>query len=182
MNRIVMSLPLALLLVAGVGCSKKSSAKAESEKHEHEHGEAGEGAHISIQEMRGIKLLKVSEARVETRWVPGEAQGDEAAQAVLSSPVKGIISQLVAIPGQGRGAGTTLALIQSPELARLKAEWISAKSKLTRAQSELAREEKLYKAGAGARRDLETVRSEAETAQAEEEAARLGLEAVGLKP
>ncbi len=182
MNRIVMSLPLALLLVAGVGCSKKSSAKAESEKHEHEHGEAGEGAHISIQEMRGIKLLKVSEARVETRWVPGEAQGDEAAQAVLSSPVKGIISQLVAVPGQGRGAGTTLALIQSPELARLKAEWISAKSKLTRAQSELAREEKLYKAGAGARRDLETVRSEAETAQAEEEAARLGLEAVGLKP
>lgn len=186
MKRIVMSFPLVLLLVAGVSCSKKSSTKTENEKHEHEssheHGDAGEGAQISIQDMRGINLLKVPEARVESRWVPGEAQGDEAAQAVLSSPVKGIISQLVAIPGQSRGTGTTLAIIQSPELAHLKAEWISAKSKLARAQSELAREEKLYKAGAGARRDLETVRSEAETAQAAEDAARLGLEAVGLKP
>ena len=119
---------------------------------------------------------------MESRWVSGEAQGDEAAQAVLSSPVKGIVSQLVAIPGQGRGAGTIMAFIQSPELARMKAEWIAAKSKLNRAQSELSREEKLFNAGAGARRDLETVRSEAETAQATEDAARLGLEAVGLTP
>lgn len=182
MNRILMSLPLALLMVAGVGCSKKSASKAEAEKHEHEHGEASEGTHISIKEMRGITLLKVPEVRTESRWVAGEAQGDEAAQAVLSSPVKGIISQLAAIPGQNRESGATLALIQSPELARLKAGWIAAKSKLHRAQAELAREEKLFNAGAGARRDLESVRSEAEMAQAEEDSARLGLEAVGLKP
>lgn len=182
MNRILMSLPLALVMVAGVGCSKKSSAKAEAEQHEHERGEASEGTHISIKEMRGITLLKVPEVRTESRWVAGEAQGDEAAQAVLSSPVKGIISQLAAIPGQNRGSGATLALIQSPELARLKAGWIAAKSKLHRAQAELAREEKLFNAGAGARRDLESVRSEAEMAQAEEDSARLGLEAVGLKP
>lgn len=182
MNRIVMTLPLVLLLVAGAGCSRKGAAKAEAEKHDHAHEAGASESQVSLKDMRGITLLKVSEARMETRWVAGEALGDEAAQAVLSSPVKGIVSQLVAIPGQARGAGAALAMIQSPELARLKAEWIAAKSRLTRAQSELAREERLYQAGAGARRDLETVRSEAETAQAGEEAARLGLEAVGLKP
>lgn len=179
MNRIAMNLPLALLLLMGA-CSKKAPVGAEAPRHEAE-AHSNEAV-LSIREMRGITLLKVPEPRTEGRWVPGEAQGDEAAQALLSSPVKGIVSALVAIPGQGRAAGATLALIQSPELARLKAEWIAAKSRLDRSRAELAREERLFNAGAGARRDLEGARAEMETAQAAEEAARLGLEAVGLQP
>lgn len=179
--KLLMTIPLALLLAAGAACSRKAPQEAEHHDHAHEHGE-DTGASLPIQAMRGLTFLKVPEPRTEARWVPGEAQGDEAAQAVLSSPVKGIIGELAAIPGQVRGAGAALAIIQSPELARLKADWITAKSKLDRAQAELAREERLFKAGAGARRDLEAVRSEAQTAQAEEEAARLGLEAVGLTP
>jgi len=181
MNRTVMSLPLALLLLAGGGCSKQAAPKAEAEHPEHEAAEAG-GARIPLAGIRGLRLLRVPEARLEGRWLPGEAMGDEAAQALLSSPVKGIVSQLLAIPGQARTAGTTLALIQSPELAHLKAGWIAAKSKLDRTQAELAREERLFKAGAGSRRDLEAAGGEAAAATAEEEAARLGLEAVGLKP
>lgn len=179
--KLLMTIPLALLLALGTACSRKAPQEAEHHDHEHEHGEEA-GSSLPIQAMRGLTFLKVPEPRTEARWVPGEALGDEAAQAVLSSPVKGIVSQLAAIPGQPRGAGAVLALIQSPELARLKADWITAKSKLDRAQSELAREGRLFAAGAGARRDLEAVRSEAQTAQAEEEAARLGLEAVGLTP
>ncbi len=183
MNRMMMSLPVVLVLLAGIGCSKKSAVNHEVEKHEPglEAGVAG-GGRIPLTGIRGLRLMKVPEARLEGRWVPGEAIGDEAAQALLSSPVKGIVSQLLAIPGQKRGAGTPLALIQSPELALLKAGWIGAKAKLDRTQAELAREERLFQAGAGARRDLEAVRGDAATARAEEEAARLGLEAVGLKP
>jgi len=183
MNRMMMSLPLALVLLTGVGCSKKPVASNEAEKpgHGHEPGET-EGGHIPLEGIRGLRLMKVPEARLEGRWVPGEAIGDEAAQALLSSPVKGIVSQILTAPGQTRGAGATLALIQSPELAHLKAQWLGAKAKLNRTQADLAREERLFQAGAGARRDLESVRSEADTAKAEEEAARLGLEAVGLLP
>jgi cobalt-zinc-cadmium efflux system membrane fusion protein len=101
---------------------------------------------------------------------------------LLSSPVKGIVSQLLTAPGQLRKEGVTLAIIQSPELAHLKAQWIGAKARLNRTQADLAREERLFQAGAGARRDLDSARSEADTVKAEEEAARLGLEAVGLKP
>lgn len=176
MNLVVIKMSLALLVLAGIGCDKKSSTPPERG-----HSAQEEGV-IPIQEIRGIQLMKVPEARVESRWMPGEAQGDEAAQVVLSSPVKGLMSRLVAAPGQPYKAGAPLAFIQSPELARLKAEWLAAKSKWDRARAELARETTLYAAGAGARRDLEAARSEAETAQAGEESARLGLEAVGLKP
>jgi len=183
MNRIAMSLPLALALLASVGCSKKAEDKHEVEKHDHESEASGaQGAHIPLEGIRGLRLMKVPEARLENRWVTGEAIGDEAAQAMLSSPVKGIVSQISAIPGQNRATGSILALIQSPELAHLKAGWIGAKAKLDRTQADLAREERLFQAGAGARRELEAMRSEAATAKAEEEAARLGLEAVGLKP
>ncbi|MBK8571969.1 MAG: efflux RND transporter periplasmic adaptor subunit [Geothrix sp.] len=178
-----MSLPLALVLLASIGCSKKATPKNEADKHDHGQ-EAGEarGSHVPLEGIRGLRLMKVAEPRLEGRWVPGEAIGDEAAQALLSSPVKGIVSQILTAPGLTRGEGATLALIQSPELARLKAQWIAARAKLSRTQADLAREERLFQAGAGARRDLESVRSEADTAKAEEEAARLGLEAVGLKP
>jgi len=183
MSRIAMILPIALILIVGDGCSKQSATTSEAAKHEHgfEAGEPGDGR-IPLAGIRGLHLMKVPEARLEGRWVPGEAIGDEAAQALLSSPVKGIVSQLLTAPGQSRREGVTLALIQSPELAHLKAQWIAAKSKLNRSQAELAREERLFQAGAGARRDLDSARSEADTAVAEEEAARLGLEAVGLKP
>lgn len=181
MNRMMMGLPLALALLAGAGCARRSAASNEAEKHEHEPGET-EGGRIPLDGIRGLRRMKVPEARLEGRWVSGEAIGDEAAQALLSSPVKGIVSQLLTAPGQPRRAGAPLALIQSPELAHLKAQWLGAKAKLNRTQADLAREERLFQAGAGARRDLESVRSEADTAKAEEEAARLGLEAVGLLP
>jgi cobalt-zinc-cadmium efflux system membrane fusion protein len=179
MNRPALILSLALLLLAGVGCSKQPPPAHEAERQAPV--EAG-ASHIPLEGIRGLCLMQVPEPRLEGRWLPGEAAGDEAAQALLSSPVKGIISHLVAIPGQHRAAGATLALVQSPELAHLKAGWIAAKAKLERTQADLAREERLFQAGAGARRDLEAVLSEAATAKAEEEAARLGLEAVGLKP
>lgn len=183
MIRTAMSLPLALALLAGLGCSKKAAPKEDAGRHEHgpEPGTA-EGGRIPLEGIRGLRLMTVPAARMEGRWVAGEAIGDEAAQGLLSSPVKGIVSRLLAAPGQARGAGTTLALIQSPELARLTAQWIAAKAKLDRVQADLAREERLFKAGAGARRDLEAAQGEAATAKAEEDAARLGLEAVGLKP
>lgn len=181
MNPKSICIPLVLILLAGIGCSKKQAPKGETEKHEHE--SAGSmGSRISLDGIRGLRLMKVPDLRMEGRWVPGEAIGDEAAQAVLSSPVKGIVSQILASPGQASVTGTALALIQSPELARLKAQWIASKAKLDRTQADLAREERLFQAGAGSRRDLENARSEAATANAEEEAARLGLEAVGLKP
>lgn len=180
MNRHAMSIPMTLLLIAGIGCSKRSGAIQESAKHEPEDEHAG--AHLPLKDIRGLRFLVVPEPRAEGAWYPAEAMGDEAAQAILSSPVKGIVTGIQAAPGQRVAAGVGLITLQSPELARLKADWLSSRAKRERADAELAREQRLFEAQAGARRDLEAARSEAATARADEDAARLALEARGQKP
>lgn len=184
MKFLMVLLSLNLALLGSLGCARKSGLSAEGEAHGHEthevHAESSTG--ISVESIRGLKLMKVPEARNEGRWLSGEAIGDESAQAILASPVKGLVSQILVAPGQPRAGGMALIQIQSPELARLKADWIGAKSRSERAQSDLAREERLFKAGAGSRRELETAINEAATAKAGEDASRLSLEAVGLQP
>lgn len=184
MNRIAISLPLTIALLVGAGCSKKSAAKQEHQAHEHEGGEAkeGESARLPLKEIRGLRFMEVPEPKAEGAWYPAEAIGDESAQAMLTSPVKGIVSSILIPPGRHVGAGTGLLVLQSPELARLKADWLSAMAKRERTDAELAREQRLFNAEAGSRRELELARSEASTAKADEEAARLALEARGVNP
>jgi len=189
MNRFVLNLPLALVLLTGVGCSKKSVAKAEKE-HPEQGGKEGEsaetkeggGIRLPLKEIRGLRFMVVPEPKAEGAWYPAEAIGDESAQALLTSPVKGIISNILVPPGRHVAAGSGLLVIQSPELARLKADWLSAKAKRERSDAELAREQRLFEGQAGSRRELELARSEAATAKADHEAARLALEARGVDP
>ena len=182
MNRIVLSLPLTLVLLAGVGCSKKAIPKQEKEEHPESAVEAGAALRLPLKEIRGLRFMVVPELKAEGAWYPAEAIGDEAAQALLTSPVKGIVTAILVPPGRPVTSGTGLIAIQSPELARLKADWLTARSRLERQESELAREQRLFEAQAGSRRELEASRSDATMAKAEEEAARLALEARGVKP
>ena len=181
MIRPAMSLPFALVLLVGVACSKKSEMKSESVKHEQEAEEHG-AAHLPLKDIRGLRFLVVPEPKAEGAWYPAEAIGDESAQAVLSSPVKGIVSAIQTPPGKRVPIGTGLVTIQSPELARLKADWLSSKARRERTEAELSREQRLFDAQAGSRRELEAAKSEAATARADEEAARLALEARGQNP
>ncbi|WP_306590601.1 efflux RND transporter periplasmic adaptor subunit [Geothrix sp. 21YS21S-4] len=178
-------LALALALVGLAACGRKGAdPHADGHPEEaHAHGdhaaEAGEGLHIPLKDVRGLRFLTVPEPRAEGGWYPAEAIGDESAQAILSSPVKGIVSAILVAPGQRVGAGAALVSIRSPELARLKADWLSARARRDRAEAEAAREVRLFQAQAGSRRELEAAHSDAATARADEEAARLALEARG---
>lgn len=162
-------------------------ADGESEPHTdaHAHGDAseplGEGV-VSLRGVRGIGFLSAPEARPEGAWFPGEAVGDEASRAVLSAPVAGVVTALSAAPGRPVAKGATLFSLRSPELAELKARWLSAEARRERAELDLAREERLAPAGATSRRELEAARGEAAVARAEAESARLGLSARGVSP
>ncbi len=184
MNRHILSLPVALVLLAGLGCAKKSVAKNDAEKHGHESAETkeGESMRLPLKEIRGLRYMEVPEPKAEGAWYPAEAIGDESAQALLASPVKGIVSGILVPPGRRVATGAGLLMIQSPELARLKADWLSAKARRDRSDAELTREQRLFDAQAGSRRELEAARSESATAKADEEAARLALEARGVIP
>jgi cobalt-zinc-cadmium efflux system membrane fusion protein len=184
MNRVMMSLSLALALLAGTGCSRKAVARNDADQREHEAGQGQEGiaARLPLKETRGLRFMAVPEPKAEGAWYPAEAIGDETAQALLAAPVKGIISAILVAPGRHVGAGTGLLVIQSPELARLKADWLSAQARRDRTVAELAREQRLFAVQAGSRRELELAGSEAATARADEEASRLALEARGVNP
>ena len=173
---------LSLLLAATTACGHKAdppAAQAEGPNHD---AAPEDPNRLPLKEVRGLRFMQVPEPQAEGAWYPAEAIGDESAQALLSSPVKGIISAILVPPGRHVGQGTALLVIQSPELARLKADWLSSKAKRDRTDADLAREQRLFDAQAGSRRELEAARSEAATAKADEEAARLALQARGLSP
>ncbi|MBP1770867.1 MAG: Cobalt/zinc/cadmium efflux transporter, rane fusion protein, CzcB family [Holophagaceae bacterium] len=182
MNRTLRCFLLTSALLVPMACARKASPAEAKDAHPEPGAQDGEHLHLPLKDIRGLRFLVVPEPKTEGAWYPAEAIGDESAQALLSSPVKGIVSAILASPGQRVGAGAGLVALQSPELARLKADWLSARARRERADTELAREQRLFEAQAGSRRELEAARSEATTARADEEAARLALEARGQDP
>ncbi|MBK9794907.1 MAG: efflux RND transporter periplasmic adaptor subunit [Holophagaceae bacterium] len=183
MNHAIRLSLLAIALVATLACERKTHSPSEAKATHQEAGaHAGDGAHLPLKDIRGLSFLVVPGPKAGGAWYPAEAIGDESAQAMLSSPVKGIVSAILIPPGQHVGTGSGLITLQSPELARLKADWLSSKAKRERTEAELAREQRLFAAQAGSRRELEAARSDATMARADEEAARLALEARGQNP
>ncbi len=174
---------LSLALLASMACERGGAGPSgpAGERAGEAHAE-DEGERIPVHALRGIRFVAVPEPKAEGAWYPAEAASDEQAQALLSSPVKGIVSAIHVPPGRRVAAGAGLMSIQSPEWARLKADWLGAKAKRERAEAELAREQRLFEAGAGSRRELEAAVSEAATARSEAEATRLAISARGAAP
>ncbi len=144
---------------------------------------APEAGRIPLQALlNSVKVQEVPPAAEVQVWFPAEASGDEAAQAVLTSPVSGIIGSAPAAPGRPVAKGAALLSLRSPELADLKSRWLTAQARLTRTQADLARERRLAQAQAGARRDLELAEAEFAGASAEAESARIALQARGVTP
>jgi membrane fusion protein, heavy metal efflux system len=170
------SCTLLALLLTGPACDRKKAEPPATP------AAAANAERLGLEGVRGIRWEQVPEPRSQGAWLPGEAIGDESAQALLASPVKGVVARLLVPPGRRLVEGTPLAIVQSPELARLKADWLMAKARRERLEMDLAREQRLFEAQAGSRRELESAKSEAEVARADQEAARLALEARGLTP
>ena len=101
MNQVLRLSLLTLALVATVACDRKAAAPAETkEGHKDEAAHGDEAMHLPLKDIRGLRFLVVPEPKAEGAWYPAEAIGDESAQAILSSPVKGIVSAIQVPPGQ----------------------------------------------------------------------------------
>ena len=181
-------LVLALLLALSAGC-RPATPESPSGHDDHDHegeaavtAEGGEGLAVPLDGVRGLRLVEAPARRSEGAWFPGEAIGDENAQAVLAAPVAGIVGAPLAAPQAPVAAGTPLVSLASPELADLRARWLTASARRLRAEADLGREERLAAGNATSARELELSRNEAAAARAEEDAARIGLEARGVSP
>jgi multidrug efflux pump subunit AcrA (membrane-fusion protein) len=142
--------------------------------------ESSEHPIIPLDGLRGVRWVAAPVPTSEGAWFPGEAIGDESAQSVLSSPVKGRVASAPFPPGRPASPGAPLLVIESPEQAELLSRRVVADIDAERAEASLAREERLAAAGATSQREVDDARHEASIAQAERDAARLGLTARGL--
>jgi cobalt-zinc-cadmium efflux system membrane fusion protein len=182
---------LSMLLVAASGCRQVpedrheeghegAGAVAENYAAAAEHGE--EEGRVHLEAVRGVVFATVGVPIEEGAWYPAEAMADESEREMLSAPIGGTVVVLTVPPGREVVRGTPLLTIRSPELAQLTARWLARQAASEQAAAELAREERLGKAGAGAGRELEAARAAHSIAGAEEAAARLELEAHGVAP
>lgn len=166
---------------AGDPPAHDETAEGQAEESATRH-EGEEGVHVSLAGLTGIAFAEVGAPVEEGAWHAAEAVADEATRSLVAAPVGGIVRTLLVPPGRDVAAGTPLVELLSTELASLKADWLGARARLEQATAEVAREERLARAGAGAARELEAARTDLAVADAELEAARLALEARGVEP
>ena len=174
----------ALSLSVSLACHRQANnrlSQGGGHDHDHDHDDDGHEGMIPLSDVPGVRIQAVAEPKELSLWHPGIVIADESSQFVLSSPVSGILGNLRVPPGRQVAAGTPLAEVNSPELARLYSDWLAAKAVLTRAEANLAREQRLDASKATSQRDLEEAISEVAVAKAEEESSRLALESLGIR-
>lgn len=187
-------------LVAAGACGKKTAAKEEQGEHKEEagHKEEGdkeEGGHAEeggheegVVELTPEQLAnaKITTAKVEKRAVAGliraTAQIAPAAerQARVGTRVAGRVTAFKKGIGDPVKAGEVLAIFESPELGRAKADYLAAIAASRVARETADRERKLFEQKISAEKDWREAEATAVKAQADKEAAENRLHALGL--
>lgn len=194
-----------VVAIAAAGCGKgaaqgdkaKAGEKDEPAEHgdkdEHAgekggHDEHGEEAAPGMVELtpEQVKSAKIETALVERRAVAseiiatGEVVPPDDGVARVGAKLSGRVTRLAKGVGDPVKRGESLAIIDSPDLGRAKADYIAAASaaKVTRETAD--REKALFEKKVAAERDWRLAEAEATKARAEKEAAEVRLHTLGM--
>lgn len=110
----------------------------------------------------------------------GQVELPPQATELLSSPLAGVVQQVLVAPGQRIKAGEVVARLTSPELLVWQRELLQAQSQARLAASRLARDEQLYAEGIIPGLRLQDSRAASEQAQLAVQERRQALQALGL--
>ncbi|MGE5152414.1 MAG: efflux RND transporter periplasmic adaptor subunit [Bdellovibrio bacteriovorus] len=103
----------------------------------------------------GIALSAPEPAgETRTRRYPAKVAVPNRQMRVVSAPQSGILSALLVAEGEPVTAGQVLAELRSPELVDTQSQYLEAVTRLELAESELSRDQRLYKEGVIAERRL----------------------------
>ena len=189
---------LALSIITSVslaGCKPKGAAGHAEEGAQHAEGhdddEAGAGhdehgesaVKLTPEQIATAKIALVKvERRAETGLVEATAQIEPAAdrKARVGPRINGRVTALKAGVGDVVKSGTLLALIDSPDLGRAKADYLAAlaMAKVTREGAD--REKALFEKTISSEKDWREAEAASIKARAEKEAAENRLHALGL--
>jgi cobalt-zinc-cadmium efflux system membrane fusion protein len=142
---------LALILLLAVGCGGSTEKPTETPANKdatpakEEHSDAAE---VRVDSSM-LRDLRITTAAVESRRggdtvsLLGELAVDERAYAEVGVPIGARVTRLLAAPGDAVREGQPLLHLDSPELGRLRADYLTAEARVTLAESALKRKKEL---------------------------------------
>lgn len=160
----VLPLTFAALLMAG--CSgadpapeKAETAAGEDTGHDDEEGEID----LTAEQIKaaGIQIVRVIRSGGGALTLPATIEGDPQGMQVVSAAIGGRVVSLTRNLGQSVRRGQALAIIESREAASLNAEIEAARARLTLAETNLRREQRLFDAKVSPEQDLIAARTAA---------------------
>jgi membrane fusion protein, heavy metal efflux system len=139
--------------------------------------------HIETGMLRDLRLTTaLVEARsgAEDVMLLGELAVDQGNYAEVGVPVAARAMRLLAAPGDSVIAGQLLVELQSPELGRLRADYVSAQARVTLAEGALKRKRELAAERIAPQREVQEAEAAAVEAQAALRSASASLTALGV--
>jgi cobalt-zinc-cadmium efflux system membrane fusion protein len=172
------------------GCGRGSDEAAEPTRAA---GAAAEASHIEAPNTVEVDAAMLRDLRITTRPVEartgsdlvmllGELAVDQRAYAEVGTPVAARVTRLLAAAGDSVGAGQPLAELSSSELGRERAEYLSARARLTLAEAVLERKRGLAAEKIVPLREVQEAESAAGEARAALRASRAAIAAFGVEP
>ena len=135
-----------------------------------------------------LRDLRITTRAVESRTggdlvvLLGELAVDQRAYAEVGAPVAARVTRLPVNAGDAVRSGQMLAELTSPELARERAEYLSASARLTLAEAALERKRGLAAEKIAPQREVQEAESAAGEARAALRASRASIAAFGVDP
>ena len=165
------ALPLSLMLAlaaCGSGAEENPSNDA-APAAEAKAGDKAEEGKITLSADQiasaGIQTARPMMGGSGTIELPATIDGDPQGTQVVSAAIGGRVVSLTRNLGQSIGRGQTLAVIESREAASLNAETEAARARLSLANSNLAREQRLFSQRVSPEQDLIAARTAATEAR-----------------
>ena len=185
-NSITIGFVASLIFLAS--CAKKQDTeqsgdhKTESAPRSAEHGEMA----VLKVEPSMLRDLRVTTAKVEERTggdsttILGELRVNENAYAELGAPIPSRIVRFEVTTGGNVRAGQTLAILESPEIWKAKAEMITAQSHVDLARQVLERKRRLGAEHIVSEREIQEAEAGLASVEAELRSSRAALQSLGL--
>lgn len=176
-----------LLLAAALPFFLAACSDGADTKPADDHGET-EGAHTAEDhieltaeqiEAAGIVLGRPGIGGAGTLQLPATIEGDPQGTQAVSAAIGGRVVALHRNLGQSVGRGQTLAVIESREAAQLQGEVQAARAQLALANSNLAREERLFAQRVSPEQDVIAARTAAAEARIAYQLAQQQVSAAG---
>lgn len=189
--------PLALALLLA-GCGSEQSAEGNSaaaqgeaghadekaEDHAREGADAEEEGTITLtpQQIKaaGIEIVRATAGGGGALTLPATIEGDPQGTQVVSAAIGGRVVALNRNLGEPVARGQVVAVIESREAATIRAEVEAAGARAALAQSNLRREERLFRLRVSPERDLVAARTAATEASIALRLARQQVSAAGV--